>query len=149
MKKKLRLRKIQKKKLSNLDIISICKIKSINYKFDLREQLRWFKENIKPNHYHNLLYFGKLLIGYNCLRPIILNKKKKMILFDTIVLKKQYRGKGYSKKIMIKSNRVIKKNKLIGCLFCKKPMIRYYKRFGWKISSKIKSKKNQSCMIFT
>ena len=76
MKKKIKIKNNSNKKLSNLDIISICKIKSINYKFDLREQLRWFKENIKPNHYHNLLYFGKLLIGYNCLRPIILNKKE-------------------------------------------------------------------------
>ena len=60
----------------------IFKLKKKNYNFKLKDQLKWFDTNIKKNDIHNLLFFKKKLIGYNCLRSInfFFCKKKKIFM---------------------------------------------------------------------
>ena len=122
-----------------------------HYDFSLQNQINWFKKNIKKNYLHNLLYLNDKLIGYNCLRVYGLNNNRNFILFDTVVIKKKYRSLGYSKKILYKSNRIIKKKKIFGILFCKREMIIYYKKYGWKLlklNKNYKSKIKLSCMVY-
>jgi len=77
------------KKLKAKEIVNICKLKNTYWKYNLKSQLKWFKEKIKKDDLHNLVYLKKKLIGYNLLRKrtFILNKKKKNYLyFDTLIV---------------------------------------------------------------
>ena len=68
--------------LSTFEKKKIFKLKKKNYNFKLKDQLKWFDTNIKKNDIHNLLFFKKKLIGYNCLRSInfFFCKKKKIFM---------------------------------------------------------------------
>ena len=107
MENKVKVSSILTKDLSRNDIISICKIKKEQYKFSLNDQIKWFNKNIKKNYIHNLVCKDNKIIGYNCLRLNRSSKSNKLILFDTIILKKKFRGNGYSKLILLKSNDII------------------------------------------
>ena len=76
------------KKLKAKEIVNICKLKNTYWKYSLKSQLKWFKEKIKKDDLHNLVYLKKKLIGYNLLRKrtFILNKKKKIIYILTHLL---------------------------------------------------------------
>lgn len=126
-------------KLTTFDKKNIFKLKKKNYNFKLKEQQKWFNINIKKNDMHNLLFFKKKLIGYNCLRSVkcfFFKKKnilynKKFLLFDTLIIDPKFRKKGLSTIILKKSLRLIRLNRKIGVLFCKNGMINYYTKFLW------------------
>ena len=50
--------------LSKDKITKICKLKDTNWKFGIKSQLKWFKDNVKKNDIHNLLYFKSKLISF-------------------------------------------------------------------------------------
>jgi hypothetical protein len=145
-------------KLSNLIVKKILKLKSTHYKFSISEHNKWFKNNIKQKDIHNIIFFKKKLVGYNCLRKlkIIDNNisEDKFILFDTLIIDFNFRKLGLSKFIMKKSNQIIKKKKAIGILYCKKEMISYYTKFNWSVIQRkqikldLISKKTLIPMIF-
>ena len=132
--------------LSSFDKKNIFKLKKKNYNFELKKQQKWFEANIKKNDIHNLLFFKKKLIGYNCLRSVdffffrkknILYKKK-FLLFDTLIIDPKFRKKGLSVIILRKSLQLIRLKRKIGVLFCKNSMINYYKKFLWlKFNKKV------------
>lgn len=144
-------------KLRKEQIKTICFLKNQFWNFGIKSQLNWFKKNIKKNDKHNLLYVDKKLAGYTCLRIrtcFIKNKKKtKYILFDTLIIDKEYRGKKLSKILMKFNNKVIKKNGYFSILVCKKKLLNFYKKNKWKILNKKQVKfidytLNSNCMIF-
>jgi len=49
------------KKLKAKEIVSICKLKNTYWKYSLKSQLKWFKEKIKKDDLHNLVYLKKKL----------------------------------------------------------------------------------------
>lgn len=125
--------------LKKTEIKSILKLKSTHYKYDINSQLLWFKKNIKKKDIHIMLKNKSKLIGYNVLRHINVSfnqnikKNKKLILFDTLIIDKKYRKQNLSKLIVDKSNKIIKRKKKIGILFCKKKLKNFYKKFQWKV----------------
>lgn len=162
MKKKLSnitLCVLKKKQITNNIKKKLLLLKSQHYKYSLLKQRTWFNKNINDQDFHNLLFYKNTLIGYNCLRKcklsLIRNKKNYRInffLFDTLVVKKNFRNKGLSKLIMESSNEIISRKKNLGLLFCEKKMIKYYSKFKWKLikKRKILSKRSKilSSMIF-
>ena len=56
------------KKLDTSDIKKICILKDTQWNFGIKSQLKWFKENIKPNDVHILLEIDNNLIDYTLLR---------------------------------------------------------------------------------
>ena len=134
------LNSLNLKQLKKKDILSICKLKNEQWKYGLKSNLRWFKKNIKKNDIHNLLFLNKKLIGYTLLRKrkAVIKKKNKVkiinyLYFDTLIIKKNFRKKSYSKILMnINSKKIIKK-KLHSFLICSKKATNYYKKFGWTI----------------
>ena len=129
-------------KLKSREIKEICKLKNCEWKFGLISQYKWFKDNIKKNDIHNLLYLNSKLIGYTLLRKrtcIINNssKKSRYLLLDTIIIDKKFRREKLSKLLMNFNNLVIKKSKLSAFLICGNQFIDFYKKFDWrKISQK-------------
>lgn len=125
-------------KTSNLNkkqINEIILLKNSHWKFTIKSQINFFKKEIKKNDLHNLLFFNKKLIGYNCLRWKIFTIKKKsnFLLFDTLIIKKKYRRKNYSSLFMNFINFIIKSNNIRSILICEPQLINFYKKYEWKI----------------
>jgi hypothetical protein len=125
--------------LKKNEIVQICKLKNSFWKFGLRSNLDWFKNNIKRNDIHNLFFANFKLIGYTVLRvnSLFKNKNKiKYFYFDTLIIDKKYRSNKLSSILMNFNNQTILNNKKISFLICQKQMIKFYKKFFWKLLNK-------------
>ncbi len=125
--------------LTKEQIYNICKLKNTHWNAGLESNLKWFKKNVKSYDIHNLMYYNSKLIGYTLLRvrTFYLGKiKKKYLYFDTLIVDKKYRNKGISYFLMKLNNQIIKKNNKISFLICLNKLIKFYKKFGWKVISK-------------
>ena len=126
--------------LKKEQIFNICALKDTYWKHGIKNQFKWFKNNVKSNDYHNLLYDKNSLIGYTLLRKrtCSIKKKKKIIkkkyfYFDTLILKNSYRGKYLSFFLMKKNCELIKKKNKFAFLICNNKLVKYYKKFDWEI----------------
>ena len=122
-------------KLNKNRITQICNLKETEWSFGINSQLEWFKNNIKKKDIHNLLYFKSKLIGYTLLRSRSFNNnnklKKEYLLFDTLIIHKDYRNKKLSNLLMIFNNTIIRETGLFSFLICKNDLIRFYKKYDW------------------
>ena len=125
--------------LNKKNIYEICKLKDTYWKFGIKSQMIFFKKNIKKNDIHNLIYIDNNLIGYTLLRLrkciISYNQKKlnqKYLLFDTLILKNEYRKRNLSHLLMNLNSTVILRMKLFSFLICNNKLLLFYKKFGWK-----------------
>lgn len=137
----LELKSIKTRNLKKQQILQICKLKDSQWKFGIKEQLKFFKEKIKNKDIHNCIFLKKKIVGYTALkrRKIISNKKNfNYLLFETLIIKKDLRGKKLSYLMMQLNNKVIIKNKLTSFLICKNKLVNFYKKHHWK---KINKKK--------
>ena len=85
----LKLQELDKKLIKN-----ICNLKRTFWKFSLNSHLKWFKNFVKKNDVHILLYNKKILIGYNLLRTRTFFKNSyktsnKYFYFDTLIIAKK------------------------------------------------------------
>ena len=142
-------------KLSNKEIRSICLLKNTYWKYGINSQVTWFKKNVKSFDVHNMLLINEKLVGYTLLRVRKMKSHfiSKYFLFDTLIIKKEFRKKKLSNSIMNFNNSVIKKNKKISFLICEKKLIKYYNKYGWvKLNKKkirvMDGKFNKNGMIF-
>ena len=123
-------------KLNKKKIIQISNLKDSHWSFGINSQLEWFKNKIKKNDIHNLLYFKSKLIGYTLLRRRSFNNnnklKKRYLLFDTLIIHKDYRNKKLSNLLMIFNNTIIRETGLFSFLICKNKVVSFYKRHNWK-----------------
>jgi predicted GNAT family N-acyltransferase len=126
--------------LKKKQIFNICALKDTCWKYGIKNQFKWFKNNVKSNDFHNLLYDKNSLIGYTLLRKrtcSIKKKekifKKKYFYFDTLILKNSYRGKYLSFFLMKKNCELIKKKNKFAFLICNNKLVKYYKKFDWEI----------------
>ena len=122
--------------LSKKEIKDICLLKDNQWKFGIKSQLNWYRKNIKKEDIHNMMFINSKLIGYTSLRrrKCLVNKVlKKYLLFDSFVLDKKYRNKKLSNLIMYFDNEIIKQNKILSFLICKKDLVDFYKKFNWKL----------------
>ena len=120
--------------LKSNQIKNICKLKNTQWKYTLKSQLIWFKNNNFKKDLHNLLIFNNQIIGYTSLRlrRFEYSKKKyKFLLFDSLIIKKKYRTKKYSNILMKFNNSIILLNNKVSFLICEKKMLNFYKKFDW------------------
>jgi|MDTG01.5.fsa_nt_gb hypothetical protein len=126
----------KKNDLSEKKIDNICKLKLTFWKYSYNQHMNWFKSKIHNNDLHFCCENSNLLLGYNSLRnQISYTKFKKFnyFLFDTFIIKKNFRNKGLAKKIMNKNISFLRKNKKIAFLQCEKKHIKFYSNLKWKI----------------
>ena len=72
------------KKLDTSDIKKICILKDTQWNFGIKSQLKWFKENIKPNDVHILLEIDNNLIEpYNSIYMRTEDKNDNMDYFNS------------------------------------------------------------------
>lgn len=123
-------------KLKNNQIKSICQLKDKQWKFGIKSQMKWYKENIKKTDVHNLLYINSKLAGYTLLRKRTCkikssNKDVTYFYFDTLIIDKKYRKKGLSNLLMSFNNTIIKQSGYFSFLTCKKNLLKFYKKNKW------------------
>ena len=122
-------------KLNKNKIIQISNLKDSQWRYGINSQIEWFKKNIKKNDIHNLLYLKSKLIGYTLLRRRSFNNnnklKKRYLLFDTLVIHKDYRNKKLSNLLMIFNNTIIRETRLFSFLICKNELVDFYKKYSW------------------
>jgi hypothetical protein len=85
--KELKTYSIKTKYLDQIKISEILHFKDQQWKFCLKSQKKFFKENTKLYDIHNLFYLKKKLIGYTALKKRRLKIKRtyeKHPLFDTL-----------------------------------------------------------------
>ena len=90
------LKSISSIKLKKNQVKEICFLKNKEWKFGIKSQIKWFKNNIKKNDIHNMLYSKTKLIGYTLLRKRTYKiensrRNKNYLLFDTLIIDKKYR----------------------------------------------------------
>tara|TARA_B100000886_G_C20417604_1_gene489978 strand:- start:701 stop:1213 length:513 start_codon:yes stop_codon:yes gene_type:complete len=123
-------------RLTKKQILSICKLKNSFWKFGLKSNIKWFNRYIQKKDINFILHDKDKadIIGYTALRLRTFfynNKKFKYYYFDTIIVEKLQRDKGYSKLLMSKIKMFIKNQKISSFLLCDKKMEKYYKKLGW------------------
>ena len=89
-------------KLSNKEIRSICLLKNTYWKYGINSQVTWFKKNVKSFDVHNMLLINKKLVGYTLLRVRKIKSHfiSKYFLFDTLIIKKEFRKTKLSNSII-------------------------------------------------
>ena len=136
------------RELKRIEIKKILILKDSFWKYSIKSQKEWFKENVRNKDLHNLLFLNKKLIGYTLLRlRKIKNLKNLYFLLDTMIIKKELRKKKYGELLMKFNNHIINKNNKLGFLVCKKKEIKFYKKFKWKILNKNRFKSNNTKKI--
>ena len=82
----------------------------------------------------------------------IKNLNKTIIIFDSLIIDKNYRGMGISNMILLSSINEIKNKKKQCYLYSDKSLQKYYEKFGWvridKKNIKIARKNNMILMKF-
>lgn len=123
-------------KLEKNDIKQIIDLKNTQWKFSLSSQFKWFrnKKNLLSTDYHYYLKKNKSIISYVQLgkrKCLIGSKKSNYILFRTLIVSKNERGKNLSELIMLNVQKFVKKQNLPCFLLCKKKLIPFYMKYGF------------------
>ena len=136
------LKSIESSKLTNNEIKQICLLKNKQWKFGIKSQLKYFKNNIKKFDLHSLFYIKSKLVGYTLLRKRTckienLKKNTHYLLFDTLVIDKKYRGMKLSDLLMNFNNTIIKQSGFSSFLICSNELVGFYKKNNWtKLNNK-------------
>ena len=147
----LSLIKVKTKNLSIKQINKICKIKMQKWKFNFKSQKKFLLKNYDLDDIHQMVLIKDKIVGYNCLK-FIKNLNKTIIIFDSLIIDKNYRGMGISNMILLSSINEIKNKKKQCYLYSDKSLQKYYEKFGWvridKKNIKIVIKNNMILMKF-
>ena len=121
--------------ISSNELKEIYTLKDSFWKHGIIKQKKWFKKNIKNYDICNILKYNNKIIGITILRKrryFQFKTKKKYLLFDTLIIKKKYRGKKFSLLLMNFNNFIIIRENLMSVLICENNLIKFYKKFLWK-----------------
>ena len=125
-------------------IKEICKLKDQQWRHGLPSQIKWFKQIIKSKDIHITLKLKNKIIGYLLLRERLYRHKVSKNLkgyyfhFDSYIVHKDYRKRGWGFKLMVAAKKVILKKNYFSLLTSRNKNVGYYKKNGWKITKKIK-----------
>ena len=138
--------------LNETEIKKIIKLKDTHWKYGLREQRKWFNENISNEDIHLFQTNKKKINVYVVFRVaylLIKKKKKRGYLRDTLITNKKLNFFDLFN-FLKESNKIIKKR--VSILFCPKNLIKLNLLLGWKkhkFVKNLKLKNNQlNCMVF-
>mgnify|MGYP007000295331 len=70
------LKSVISEKLTKKEIREICLLKDKQWKFGIKSQLIWFKNNVKNYDIHNMFYIKSKHVGYTLLRKRTCENKK-------------------------------------------------------------------------
>lgn len=111
---------------------TIISIKSTAWKYTKKEQINWIKNNLNINDFHVLLYDKGEAISYLNLvsTNVFIDEQLTPILGVGNVCTSKT-GQGYGGEILRLTSLFLKKNNIIGLLFCKENLVKFYNKFNW------------------
>ena len=137
--------------LNKIEINQILKLKNKFWKYGLKSQNIWFKNNIGKNDIHFFEKKNNQILCYLVFRKIIFftkNKIKNGYLRDTLINKKK--NNFFQFLYFLKKSNMIINNKP-AVLFCRNNLIKLNQLYGWRkknIKNIIPLKtKNLNCMV--
>lgn len=115
----------------------IIQIKSVAWPYSYEKQVDWINKNLKNADIHVLLIDDQNRhIAYLNLISIEIKLDGKPVsvfgIGNVCVLEK---GKGWGKKLILKTNELLKKQQMIGLLFCKEALVKFYTENNWILIS--------------
>lgn len=120
--------------MSKLDLDRVIEIKSKQWPYSYHEQLEWMAKNLKDTDIHVILRKDEKDVGYlNLIDIDIMVDYKLTKAFGVGNVCAVSRGQGYGYEIMKLANQYMIQVKSIGLLFCKEPLIKFYKQLDWEI----------------
>lgn len=140
---KIELRVYTTKQIDKNTLLQIFKLKNEHWMFSINSQRDWFIKNIKNEDTHIILLKDRQVVGYNCLRKYKINSSN-FYLFDTLIINKIYRNKGYADLIMKKNSQILVKKRLEAILYCNPNLESFYKKYGWERINKKNNEKYKS-----
>ena len=127
-----KIKLIPHKDILESELNEVISLKSKQWSFGINEQKKWIEENLKNTDLHVILKENDIGVGYLNLIDINLYvngiKVKGFGVGNVCAVEK---GKGYGFKIFSEANKIISEFDRIGLLFCKKPLLKYYKNLNW------------------
>ncbi len=135
----LSLIKVKTKNLSIKQINKICKIKMQKWKFNFKSQKKFLLKNYNSEDIHQMVLIKDKVVGYNCLK-FINNLNETIMIFDSLIVHKNYRKMGISSIILFSSINEILNKKKHCYLYSDKTLQKYYEKFGWTRINKNKIK---------
>ena len=138
---KFNLISLKTKNLKKKQILSICKLKNSFWQWTIPKQLEWYKKYAKKTDINNMLILDNKLVGYTLLRKRIAYENNKPLIyyyFDSFILSKRIRNKGFGKALIQFNNKILNKLKKHSFLTCSKKTTSFYLKNNWKILPKNK-----------
>ena len=127
------LKKFSTKDLSKYHIKQIIYLKKNHWKYNIKDQYKWFDLNAHKKDLHFLVFIESKLTGYVhlSLRSFYLDKnlrnKNKYILFRNLLVIKKYRKLGVARLIMNSVNHYLKKRSYFLFYYAKKEFLNFIK----------------------
>ncbi len=128
---------IAHKDLTTAEEICIAKLKDQHWKYGFKSQIRWMKENIRPDDLHlvgEVEINGKIKIqAYSTLsniRVIIDGKTYKFIGIGNVCVEKDVQHSGIGMQLMDVVGKYLDEEN--GILLCKDALVNFYEKNGWK-----------------
>ncbi len=123
-------------------VMSVDLIKEISYlkhsrwpAYTVTQHFNWITEKFLPENFHLIIKANNQLIGYaNLLKVSAKFDTKKINVIGIGNVSTAETGKGYGNVVMAEINLFLNDNSHIGFLLCKNEVIKYYEKFGWKVS---------------
>jgi hypothetical protein len=123
--------------LTKNDLDIIIKIKSAAWPYSYEKQVKWININLKESDIHVLLYYDQELVAYLNLLGIklIIDDVSKISYGVGCVCSKE-KDKGWGSELITRTNSYIIQNNRVGLLFCKYPLVGFYKKNNWNLIEK-------------
>lgn len=123
---------IAHKDLGFFNLIRIIRLKQEYWKYNSIDQYRWIKKNLSKFDKHLLMYLENKIIGYLTIQVGVVDDSKDLFYgIGSVIIKNDFRNKGYSRFLMNESIRFIEETKGIAILLCKEHLINFYREIGF------------------
>lgn len=123
--------------LQETELMAICRVKSLAFPYDVKSQEQWIRKNITRDDIHLLYKPQRTILAYLDMIRINLELDGRLMEGYGIgnVCSRQ-KGQGYGLKIMNEVNRLLTEEVKPGMLFCRKSLVAFYQKSGWKKTEK-------------
>lgn len=122
--------------------LKIAELKDQHWKYGIDSQIKWIMENILDNDYHVLgeenTKSGYVLRAYFNMVNIKIKLDKdeiEAIGIGNVCVDKNVEHSGYGKLLVLKANEYINLSEKQGALLCRKSLVDFYRKFGWKTAA--------------
>ena len=123
---------IKHQDITQQELDEVIAIKSKQWQYNYEQQLSWINKNIKESDIHLLLLLDNNIVAYLNLIDIDVEINENFIkgygVGNVCAIEK---GKGFGFEIMKEANSYILDSQKVGLLFCKQPLLRFYKSLNW------------------